>query len=108
MLTRFVNRFVPRGLLPRRYNTEQVVRWVVEKGSGKAIEEWFALAEMTDTERRVFFDLIDEKFGKQLNSGDEVIMTQAFKDVVTELARHVSERIAEHRGALPESPLGGS
>lgn len=102
MLRQFVNRFVPRGLLPRSYNTEQLIRYCVEKSSGKPIEHWFALAEMTDTEQREFFDLLDVKFGKQLNSGDEPTMRQAFADVIAELTRHVSDRIGRQQGMQAE------
>lgn len=94
MFRALVNRYVPRGLLPRRYNTEQLIRYCVEQSSGKSIEQWFALGNIAGPQQNEFFEAMDQRYGKALNSGELELMRHAIADVIAELARYVSDRVS--------------
>lgn len=68
--TRLINRLVPTGLLPRRRNTEMVLRGLYQKYRGKSLEMDFSEFGIGEAEIKQIFDEIDEKFGAAIFCGD--------------------------------------
>ena len=58
-----INRIVPTGLLPRRLNTEIVLRGLNRRYRGKSLAAEFAEFEIGGAETKQIFDEIDQKFG---------------------------------------------
>ena len=106
MFRGIVNRFVPRGLLPRRYNTEQVIRYCIQNNSGKSIDHWVALGNITQPQQRAFFDAMDHRYGDAVNSGEREVMRQALAEVLAELTRYVSDSISESTSEVGEQIQG--
>jgi len=93
--TRFVNRFVPLGLLPRRRNTETIVRGMFERYRGKSLDEEFKRVGITDGDAAAIFDEVDQKFGLHILSNRSDIRDAALNGSFMLIASFVAARKAE-------------
>jgi hypothetical protein len=74
-----INRIVPTGLLPRRLNTEIVLRGLNRRYRGKSLEAEFTEFGIGEAETKQIFDEIDQKFGAAIFCGDNERMDAAVK-----------------------------
>jgi hypothetical protein len=93
ILERLVNRFVPTGLLPRRRNTETILRGLYERYQGRSLEEEFERTGISAEEASAFFDEVDEKFGAHIFSNDAEIRNAALDGSALRIASFVADRI---------------
>jgi|ERR1700761_6169853 hypothetical protein len=65
-----ISRILPTGPLPRRLNTEIVLRGLNRRYRGKSLEAEFAEFGIGEAETKQIFDEIDKKFGAAIFCGD--------------------------------------
>jgi len=58
-----INRILPTGMLPRRLNTEIILRGLNRRYRGKSLAAEFAAFGIGEVETKQIFDEIDQKFG---------------------------------------------
>jgi hypothetical protein len=96
-LGRLVNRFVPTGLLPRRLNTETIIRGLYERYQGRSLEEDFERRGISEEEASALFDELDEKFGADILSNDAEIKNAALNGSALLIASFVNRKLAENK-----------
>ena len=97
MIKKLSSRFVPIGSM--RYSTEQQLRLAFEKMTGRTVEQAFDLWDADKAKIKVCFDVIDEKYGPRIFSGEGAALTEAVADL-TEFIVYGSPLLAENdRGA---------
>lgn len=74
---RFVSRFVPAALLPRRRSTEHVLRDLYQRQTGASLDEAFRQAGMSANDVKRVFDEIDRRYGESILSGYQDEMNYA-------------------------------
>jgi hypothetical protein len=94
LLNRFINRFIPMRLLPRRYNTEMVLRGLYQKYTGQNLTMALQRSGMTDEDIEALFDFVDHRYGAEIFSRDDGKMERA----LGEAARYIA---GELRAAGP-------
>ena len=68
-------RFAPRNLVPQRIHTELFLRGLLDGKDGHgSSDQLFSNSGMDEFSVKSCFDILDEKFGKQLKSNDRVIL----------------------------------
>ena len=65
-----ISRILPTGPLPRRLNTEIVLRGLNRRYRGKSLETEFAEFGIGEAETTQIFDEIDQKFGAAIFCAD--------------------------------------
>jgi len=97
ILRSLVNRFVPTGLLPRRRNTETIIRGLYERYQGRSLEEDFERRGISAEEASALFDEVDEKFGARILSNDAEIKNAALNGSASLIASFVNKKLTENK-----------
>jgi hypothetical protein len=90
-LKKFVNRFVPMGLLPRRRNMETILRNLYEKYKGRPLEEVFQRLGISEEQSKRIFDALDEEYGERMFAGSLEEAGPAVDEAAMALARAVQK-----------------
>lgn len=94
MFEKFINRYIPIALLPRRRTTEHLLRRAFLKEAGQSIDRFFENANMSEKEIKIFFDVVDERLGERMIADDVLVRVAAAKEAMHSLMEYVEGKPA--------------